>query len=101
MFAKCSSLSFPFGVTEGNVEVVFLHSLKVSNHQIFMALCSSQGPREGCFRGDISKGESAHFLKDYQCPEEVKHQPSIDTEEGGFPIFVITVSGHEGPSLRL
>lgn len=33
---------FPFGVTEGNVEVVFLNSLKVSDNQIFMALCTSQ-----------------------------------------------------------
>lgn len=57
MFAKCSSPIFPFGVTEGDVEVVFLHFLKVSNHQIFMPLCSSQEPREGCFGGDISKGE--------------------------------------------
>lgn len=57
MFAKCSSLSFPFGVTEGDVEIVFLHFLKVSDHQIFMALCSSQEPSEGCFGGDISRGE--------------------------------------------
>lgn len=64
MFAKCSSPSFPFGVTEGDVEVVFLHFLKVSNHQIFMALCSSQEPREGCFGGDISRGGSVRFLKD-------------------------------------
>lgn len=99
MFAKCSSLSFPFGVTEGDVEVVFLHSLKVSNHQIFMALCSSQEPRDGCFLGDISKGESARFLKDYQCPEEVKCQPStLGTQEGGFYIFLSTVPGHGGPS---
>lgn len=35
---------FPFGVTEGNVEVVFLNSLKVSDNQIFMALSARQGP---------------------------------------------------------